>query len=85
MREETTQEGTFKTHLVELFRGNDGNAQDFGFSRTNLYTPGAQERGSGKDALRAVTHRDVSRKDCIDAAEALTEAIEAGVKTAGFK
>ncbi len=31
----------------------------------------------GPDAIRLVTHRDVSRKDCIDAAEALTEEIEA--------
>jgi hypothetical protein len=36
----------------------------------------------GPDAIRLVTHRDVSRKDCIDAAEALTEEIEAGIKTA---
>ncbi len=33
----------------------------------------------GKDALRLVTHLDVSRAACIDAAEALAEAIEAGV------
>ena len=32
-----------------------------------------------------VTHRDVSRGDCIDAAEALTEEIEAGIKTASTK
>jgi threonine aldolase len=32
----------------------------------------------GRDAIRVVTHRDVSRADCIDAAEALTEEIEAG-------
>jgi threonine aldolase len=36
----------------------------------------------GPDAIRVVTHRDVSRKDCIDAAEALTEEIEASIKTA---
>ena len=36
----------------------------------------------GPDAVRVVTHRDVSRKGCIDAAEALTEEIEAGIKTA---
>jgi threonine aldolase len=39
----------------------------------------------GPDAIRVVTHRDVSRKDCIDAAEALTEEIEAGIKTASMK
>jgi threonine aldolase len=39
----------------------------------------------GPDAIRLVTHRDVSRKDCIDAAEALTEEIEAGIKTASIK
>ncbi len=33
----------------------------------------------GPDAIRVVTHRDVSREDCIDAAQALTEEIEAGV------
>ena len=38
----------------------------------------------GPDAIRVVTHRDVSRKDCIDAAEALTEEIETGIKTAGI-
>jgi len=32
----------------------------------------------GRDAIRVVTHRDVSRGDCIDAAQALTEEIEAG-------
>jgi threonine aldolase len=31
----------------------------------------------GPDAIRLVTHRDVSRKDCIDAAEALSEEIQA--------
>ena len=30
----------------------------------------------GRDAIRVVTHRDVSRGECIDAAEALTEEIE---------
>ncbi len=31
----------------------------------------------GRDAIRVVTHRDVSRSECIDAAEALAEEIEA--------
>ena len=35
-------------------------------------------RRFGRDAIRVVTHRDVSRGDCIDAAQALTEEIEAG-------
>jgi threonine aldolase len=35
------------------------------------------------NAIRVVTHRDVSREDCIDAAEALTEEIEAQMETAG--
>jgi len=39
----------------------------------------------GPDAIRLVTHRDVSRVDCIDAAEALTEEIEAQMETAGLK
>ena len=33
----------------------------------------------GKDAIRLVTHLDVSRGNCVDAAEALTEEIEAAV------
>jgi len=36
----------------------------------------------GADAIRVVTHRDVSRADCIDAAEAQTEEIGAQMKTA---
>jgi len=39
----------------------------------------------GKDAIRVVTHRDVSRGECIDAAEALTEEIEALITTPGLK
>jgi threonine aldolase len=39
----------------------------------------------GPDAVRLVTHRDVSRDDCINAAEALTGEIEAGIKTASTK
>ena len=38
----------------------------------------------GPDAIRLVTHRDVSRKDCIDAAEILTAEIEAQIKTASI-
>ncbi len=37
----------------------------------------------GPDAIRIVTHRDVSRAECIDAAEALTEEIEV-VTTGGL-
>ena len=33
----------------------------------------------GEDAIRLVTHLDVNRGNCLDAAEALTEEIEAGV------
>jgi threonine aldolase len=36
----------------------------------------------GKDAIRLVTHLDVSRGNCIDAAEALNEEIEAGLAQA---
>jgi threonine aldolase len=37
----------------------------------------------GPDAIRLVTHRDVSRKDCINAAEALSEEIQEQMETAG--
>ncbi|MGB8030011.1 MAG: GntG family PLP-dependent aldolase [Terracidiphilus sp.] len=36
----------------------------------------------GPGAVRLVTHRDVSRGDCIEAAATLAEEIEAGIKTA---
>jgi threonine aldolase len=39
----------------------------------------------GPDAIRLVTHRDVSRADCIDAAEILTQEIGAGMKTASLQ
>ena len=39
----------------------------------------------GPDAIRFVTHRDVSRKDSIDAAEALNGEIQAQTETAGLK
>jgi len=50
-----------------------------------LKTRGVLCGAFGPDAIRLVTHRDVNRKDCIDAAEALTEEIEAQVKTASLK
>ncbi len=50
-----------------------------------LKARGVLANAFGPDAIRLVTHRDVSRKDCIDAAEALTEEIEAQVETAGLK
>jgi threonine aldolase len=46
-----------------------------------LKTRGVLVGAFGPNAVRVVTHRDVSRKDCIDAAEALTEEIEASIKT----
>jgi threonine aldolase len=44
-----------------------------------LKTRGVLAGAFGRDAIRVVTHRDVSREQCIDAAQALTEEIEAGV------
>ncbi len=46
---------------------------------TRLKVRGVLAGAFGPDAIRLVTHRDVSRDQCIDAAEALTEEIEAGV------
>jgi threonine aldolase len=50
-----------------------------------LKTRGVLAGVLGPDAIRLVTHRDVSRDDCINAAEAMTEEIEAGIKTAGLR
>jgi threonine aldolase len=44
-----------------------------------LKTRGVLVGAFGPDAVRVVTHRDVSRKDCIDAAEAITEEIASTV------
>jgi len=52
---------------------------------TRLRARGVLAGAFGPDAIRLVTHRDVSRADCIDAAQALTEEIEARVKAAGLK
>jgi threonine aldolase len=43
---------------------------------TRLRARGVLAGAFGPDAVRLVTHRDVSRANCIDAAEALTEEIE---------
>jgi threonine aldolase len=45
---------------------------------TRLKARGVLANAFGPDAIRLVTHRDVSRKDCIDAAETLNAEIEAG-------
>jgi threonine aldolase len=50
-----------------------------------LKTRGVLVGAFGPDAIRVVTHRDVSRKDCIDAAEMLTEEIEGSVQEAASK
>jgi threonine aldolase len=44
---------------------------------TRLKAHGVLANAFGPDAIRLVTHRDVNRKDCIDAAEALSEEIQA--------
>jgi threonine aldolase len=50
-----------------------------------LKARGVLANAFGPDAIRLVTHRDVTRNDCIDAAEALTEEIQAQTETAGLK
>jgi threonine aldolase len=49
-----------------------------------LKTRGVLTNALGHDLVRLVTHRDVSRDDCIDAAEVLTEEIHAGMEIAGL-
>jgi threonine aldolase len=52
---------------------------------TRLKERGVLAGAFGPDAIRLVTHRDVSRDQCSDAARALTDEIEAGIKTAGLR
>ena len=73
---------TVETNIV-VFRLTAGKGA--GELAARLKARGVLVGAFGPDAIRVVTHRDVSRKDCIDAAEALTEEIEAGIKTASVK
>ena len=50
-----------------------------------LKARGVLANAFGPDAIRLVTHRDVSRGECIDAAETLTEEIQARIETAGSR
>jgi threonine aldolase len=52
---------------------------------TRLKARGVLANAFGPDAVRLVTHRDVSRENCIDAGEALAEEIQAQVETAGLR
>jgi threonine aldolase len=65
-----------ETNIV-VFRLADGKGAAELVAR--LKTRGVLAGALGPGAIRLVTHRDVSRDQCIDAAEALTEEIEAGV------
>ena len=73
---------TVETNIV-IFRLTSGTgAADLA---ARLKARGVLVGAFGPDAIRLVTHRDVSRADSIDAAEALSEEIEAQVETAGLK
>jgi threonine aldolase len=69
---------TVETNIV-IFRLTEGSGASEVASR--LKARGVLVSAFGPDAIRVVTHRDVSRAACIDAAQALTEEIEAA--TAG--
>jgi len=71
-----------ETNIV-IFRLHSGKGAPDLVSR--LKARGVLANAFGPDAIRLVTHRDVSRKDCIDAAGALTEEIQAQVETAGLR
>ncbi len=69
-----------ETNIV-VFRLNEGrSAADLA---ARLRVRGVLVHALGPDLIRLVTHRDVSHADCIDAAEALTEEIQAEMETAG--
>ncbi len=74
--------GTVETNIV-VFRLTAGKGAAELVSR--LKERGVLAGAFGPDAIRLVTHRDVSRGGCIDAAEALAEEIEAAIKTANTK
>jgi threonine aldolase len=50
-----------------------------------MKTRGVLANALGRNLVRLVTHRDVSRNDCIDAAEVLAEEIQAQMETAGLR
>ncbi len=65
--------GSVETNIV-IFRLKAGTGATELVTRLRVH--GVLAGAFGPDAIRLVTHRDVSRTDCIDAAEALTEEIE---------
>ena len=71
---------TVETNIV-VFRLTARGAADLA---VRLKERGVLAGAFGPDAIRLVTHRDVSRADCIDAAEVLTEEIEAGARAASL-
>jgi threonine aldolase len=68
-----------ETNIV-IFRLTGG--QGAGELVAHLKARGVLAGAFGPDAVRLVTHRDVSRGQCIDAAETLTQEIAAGVEAA---
>ena len=74
--------GSVETNIV-VFRLQAGKGAAGLVAR--LKARGVLANAFGPDAIRLVTHRDVTRNDCIDAAEALTEEIQAQTETAGLK
>ena len=71
---------TVETNIV-IFRLVEGlNAADL---LKRLKARGVLASALGPNLVRLVTHREVSREQCIDAAEALTEEIEAQMEKAG--
>jgi len=66
--------GSVETNIV-VFRLQAGKGAAGLVAR--LKARGVLANAFGPDAIRLVTHRDVTRKDCIAAAETLTEEIEA--------
>jgi threonine aldolase len=50
-----------------------------------LKSRGVHANALGPDLVRLVTHRDVSREDCVEAAGVLAEEVHAGMETAGLR
>ena len=69
-----------ETNIV-VFRLADGASAGEFVAR--LKVRGVLANALGRDLVRLVTHRDVSRADCIDAAEVLMQEIEAQMENAG--
>jgi threonine aldolase len=71
-----------ETNIVVFRLANGASAADLA---ARLRARGVLTNALGADLIRLVTHRDVSREDCVEAAGILTEEIHAGIASSALR